>query len=411
MADPLSQLSIESQFGRLADYQFRHEPLTVPDTLFDWIDPAGSVSSEHSKHTARSHRQRVEAYAETIFNSRENIETIRQGPHGLREHADNLVCKLFGPTRGLLYISSANREASVENVEFSREEPPTAPRGPKLDKSRRFKLQLDALVLVVLCLPPTIRSLIFEAVPNDDGRHDLWQSSLAIQVAAVTMKIFGDRLESLTALISDRTDVKMLQEIASVENCRNLGMVKSLCISASSRSKSVASRTTLNTELCRWHALSTTVTHVSLWDLTSEPQALAELVTGFTNAKTLTLNSIALRSPHHILRQNRDREFMVWPTFLIDLRRQMPLLEIELRHVHGLEDLGGSAVKWILDEAIPVGHAVGFERQERLMEDFENFQFLWHAEDSERGELARKDRGYGKLVDMAMWSRGRGMGG
>jgi hypothetical protein len=74
-----------------------------------------------------------------------------------------------------------------------------------------------------------------------------------------------------------------------------------------------------------------------------------------------------------------------------------------------VEALKHSATRWLLEEAIPIGCTVNYERETRLLEDFQSFQPLWAAEDSQRGELAKEHRKDGKLVDMAMGSRWRGL--
>ena len=73
--------------------------------------------------------------------------------------------------------------------------------------------------------------------------------------------------------------------------------------------------------------------------------------------------------------------------------------------------LSESGVRWLLKEAVPKGANLDFERESRLMEDFESFFFLWSNEDGDRGEAARDARKDGKLVDMAMSSRWRGLFG
>jgi len=369
--------------------------------------------------TAQSHRRRVEAFAQDLFESPEYYEVIRGCPQKLRQHADDLAKKLFGDTWGLRYTSASlvadedmiepefdSQDSSPSSVTRNRFSPSTAasnfvasagsntafttawqpiylPRAPT-SRSRDLKLQLDALVLVVLCLPPTVKSIVFEAIPKDHCSQDLWQSYFASQVASVAMQIYGDRLQTFTAIISDQDECGIIGKLATAQNLEKLEAVNTLSIGVDSKRHSSRHHARFIDELAKWHALSTKITHLTLWDLNIDPQALVELIKGFTRAQTLAMNNINLLPNIHTARNFHDRTYMIWPTFLIDLRRQMPSLAVDLHNMRSYltRTIGRSAITWLVEEAIPTGCTVDVERETRLLEDYESFQPLWLAEDS-----------------------------
>ena len=118
--------------------------------------------------------------------------------------------------------------------------------------------------------------------------------------------------------------------------------------------------------------------------------------------------------PMHVLRQDGQTSSTAWLNFLIDLRRQMPNVTFDLHELRNGPAywLSTSGLRWLLEQAVPTGCKLDFERETRLVEDFESFLPLWSAEDSERGEAAKEARNDalgGQLVDAAMSSRWRGL--
>lgn len=102
---------------------------------------------------------------------------------------------------------------------------------------------------------------------------------------------------------------------------------------------------------------------------------------------------------------------ITWLAFLIELRRRLPHVALDLKEpeLGSKACLSASGVRWLLQEAVPRGAHVDFERETRLTEDIESFFPLWMAEDSVRGWAAEEARRDGGLVDLAMSSRWRGL--
>ena len=278
-------------------------------------------------------------------------------------------------------------------------------------KTRNLRLQLDALVLVMLCFPPTVRSVIVEAAPRI--REDDLKTAFAFYAAAAAVDIFADRLESLTVLSNLDRNPSTPRAFPSRILCGKLDSLKTLTLDLNDSHITQGSFNNPGnvTPLHEWHDLPPTVTRLAIWNLVISPDTLVAFVKGFPSLTHLTLAHIDLDLARAPPRHVGDRAPGEWLHFLISLRRAMPVTEFEVRDIAGIgvELLGESAVRWMFECAVPVGSGVSFERETRVVEDFESFLPLWSAEDSIRGKHARIAREDGKLVDAAMGSRWRGL--
>jgi hypothetical protein len=170
-----------------------------------------------------------------------------------------------------------------------------------------------------------------------------------------------------------------------------------------------------------WNAVADSLTSLELWNVYASSQDIVQFIQHFTQLRRLALTNVNLRSRHlgrPIIQQPLNVQHSAhesstqWLSFLIELRRQIPLVMMELSrtpYIADTETIRESALRWIIHEAIPVGSKMDYERETRLLEDFESFLPLWDAEDSERGRSAAEARKDGKLVDAAMASRWRGL--
>lgn len=164
-----------------------------------------------------------------------------------------------------------------------------------------------------------------------------------------------------------------------------------------------------------WHNASHAIRTLELKNISSDPAQLLKLVQGFVSLKELSLRSIVLQHPRgHHRTQNDDP--LIWLLFCIDIRNALrhTLIELEDLEVSIIQDnnkLPLCAVAWLRDMAIPAGAVIDFERNERLMEDFQSFLPMWNAEQEEhRGVMALKewDSELGRnLCDAAMSRRWR----
>ena len=418
---------IETLYGHFADPHFELRPFTAPEKVQDWLNPASSASDDDRDHIDHSkHQKRVHNVAKALFSSPEYLRLLSHCPHDLRVHAEELSRQLLGEDESVQSrtpdsirpsnaISEAQQSPLGEDTYASsaREDAPlfisTLSAAAQRTQYKYLRLRLDALLIVALCLPPSLNSLVFEALPTD--RMDVIQTSFALQVAAMALEIFGDRLQRLAVITcpylrgstsaSDDVEHDRQSKMLSPEVIGNLQVVKTLALVSHTRLQ----------DLTRWHTVSNTVTKLELCKLNAQPDELVKLITGFANLQHLRLNNIWLARAWNGNLQNRQPSTAVWLSLLIDLRRQMPMVTFGLEGMRlGAADfLSPSGLSWLLEQAVPAGCKLDFERETRLMEDFESFVPLWKAEDSVRGDAAREARRDGKLVDMAMSSRWRGL--
>ena len=327
---------------------------------------------------------------------------------------------------GALYISRPPRNEAVSASAADRY---------NLVAHRQARLESDALLIVVLCLPPSTESLSFESL-HARGSH-LLQNIFALQVAAMALECFGNRLQALTMITSPEqqdgirptsTRNPSLDELRA-ENAvitagvlGNLTELNTLVISDDYRveyddyrAHFPHARAFSPAWQVEWHTLAPTLTQLELWNMQCNCSETFKHIIGFGPLQQLALKNIMLTDVSRFdptQPANRSHD-LVWLNLLIEIRRQRPGLEIRLDNIKQRGDtnvafiLPTSALLWLLREAIPLGWSVDFDRETRLAEDFVSFWPLWDAEDSVRGAEAKEARKDGSLVDTAMTNRWR----
>lgn len=414
-------------YGKLTDF-------AVPDELSDWVQPSSSFE-DRDRDMEVSHRQRVNSVARTLVEVYHRSELLTQCPPHLRHYLNKLVRKILDDddlttahTMQKHLLSSPNRTLEARRIGEAayfdrRHEIADALDSATATRTRRRwyrsrRLELDALVLVVLCLPACVNSLAFETIHNH--RDETLQNNFALHVAAMALGIFGDRLKRLTMITSPErkphhraVEDPEQQAENSIITDHVLGEIKqvgTLVLSDYHGDGNPRYREISTHWQVQWHVLARTVTHLELWNIQSMSAELVQLITGFTGLRSLAMENIMLRHStpqlHHPPQTQTDQLF--WLAFLIELRRQMPDLNLQLGELKSWGEqlrmviLPKSALQWFQIEAVPAGGVVGFDRETRLTEDFESFLPLWYAEDSERGKQAKEERKDGRLVDAAM---------
>jgi len=267
----------------------------------------------------------------------------------------------------------------------------------RIKSYRDLRYQLDALAVVILCLPANVKSIVFRSWPTKlehTMRHEF-----ALHVMAATMDIFGNRMESLSAITYREGWGSNFKVLMRPNICTQLKVLQSLTLDVGYDHEDAAD--TLN-GLRGWHALASTIKHLGLCNMTGTPHHLGQLVKGFTGATTLCLDNVGLAFDQGPVTE--------WLVFLIDIRCAMPDLAIGVRSLRGCEaaTLTRSAVNWIMNSAIPVGYSIGYELRLQLLVDFVDYLPFWKADDGEKGEQAREARKDGKLAEKALSSRFRG---
>ncbi|TKA62535.1 hypothetical protein B0A55_12570 [Friedmanniomyces simplex] len=314
--------------------------------------------------------------------------------------------------------------------------------GPILRKAQRTKLQVDALATLMLCLPPTLNELVFEAGLQDLEEQPWYHFATFLIDGA--MQIFGHRLESLTMATSGGSRRGRILAsrpaatppdpvVTSPDPVTDLTALHRLVLASTSVTPETFSAPQLNLlhldtseRLTRWNSpnLHPTLTHLEIRNANLTDADFALLVS-FT-APFRRLQQIAF---HHLTYTTRGLPSRIYPhlisgqqhlgegvllAFAISLRRALPattkILFTNISHTTRgpSKPFPPSALAWLMREAVPAGQAdVDFQREERLQEDFESFQGLWEAEDGEVGIAAREHRLRVDLVDAAMCSRWR----
>jgi hypothetical protein len=246
---------------------------------------------------------------------------------------------------------------------------------------------------------------------------DILQNKFALQFACQIFKIYGSQLRHLTMTTprrgggrpSSRTDDDSSPELDILSDViPGLEAIRTLCLAAQHTPSSARS---VMTCLGHWHMISNQITHLDIRNANGDASDFVRFIEKFTNLKKLTLGDFMLWI-NHPRTATQPSQATFWLSFLIDLRRKLPDVEFDIRDPElSQAKLTESGVRWLLQEAVPTGALVTFERETRLVEDFESFFLLWSAEDSERGKDAEEARKDGKLVDLAMSSRWRGLPG
>ncbi|KAK5111761.1 hypothetical protein LTR62_004681 [Meristemomyces frigidus] len=298
----------------------------------------------------------------------------------------------------------------------------------------RMKLKVDSLAVIMLCLPATTTELVFEAGVQA-LEHKSWYH-FGLYFMNTAMGVFGPKLHSITTAVGTPTRRLRPRTTSISEPDSGTIFPDSPSKTTSLRRLVIASTTDHDeTYIARQFTVdesqfdpwtnpitASSLFQLELWCTSISDTAMPRLVTfvkGFTSLKILRLkhltysthgaqarimpnpNTTAITNPEPVMLQ-----------LAIDLRRAIPATTmIELDDIgmnsHGQRrEMPVSALRWIMNEAVPPGAVIDFQREERLFEDFESFLMLWRAEDSpERGSEAEQASMKAKLVDAALCSR------
>ncbi|KAK4548284.1 hypothetical protein LTR36_010154 [Oleoguttula mirabilis] len=433
---------------------------SVPEDVEDWLNPELAVwpDSRHYTELNAAHRARVHEVVRELFKSvSESCELATDADSGT---AEAMVCQMVAQTSyasrkqkelldatkasgAPLLSRSVQRQRNEQQTGSSAgaaadqvgdDEPPPAKTWRMGPADRHLKQQTDALAAVMLCLPATLIELVFDSTCTD-GPDNSPQNRYAMHVAAAAMQVFGSRLESLTATLSNHLSalfrvrgpnaLQILEQpnsdTVTPDIVSGLTNLKSLVLASTSDPQGKLHFGGLQRDvphLERWHALHAVdnLTTLDFWNMhvsDDDADKLVKAIPHFHALQRIGLKNICLsirNTRGHIQPGLEGRGEVTWLRFLIALRRATPSAVIELGNPHcevyqarGL--LTQSAVKWLVTEAVPAGAVVDLQREERLFEDFESFLFCWSVEDGVRGRQAAKERESGALVDAAFCSR------
>ena len=440
--------------------------LAAPDDIEDWLSPELTVLDHESEGERQwhqdlhsSHRNRLNH----VIQERAHPIPIVSERHEQPYAAEQLMRKLIMTTSfdALKQRSRTNgsvNEASPPRDPFPSNLSPEEPRRPlttdenhvdlfenlaniwrwhPTNAERRRKRDVDALAVVMLCLPPTLSDITFEVGSGPDDAH-----LFALHVFAAILEVYNTRLEALT-IIGSTQESDAIGKVVTKSHILGLTNIRTLRLAGAISTKPSTHDTpsdAANPEC--WHALRETTSSLrtlEFWNVSFTVQFdVCSLLQ--TAANFPTVNSIALRNfMLCTLAENQRRlralhaqsqgppssssNYNLHPSslpetnlllLLITLRRMHPQTNLSFSDLWSntqplRSNLTPSALHWLHTEAVPVGASLDFEREQRLVEDFETFLPLWEAEDGGRGTEAKEDRMKrgGELADAAMCSRWR----
>lgn len=417
---------IQTEYGQFDDRRLR--PFTAPQALGDWTTPA--TAREEISDLEAAHRKRILDIADGMYGDEDcdpptpmhgEIERLARAFFSEPDHnherfnADTSIPPRQASLGGNALHSGRGAEVGLSALALKAKH-----------NARKERLALDALIVCMVCLPPQMTTLIFEAVPMD--MHDQLQHVFALRVCSLAIKIFADRLLDMKMISRSLDAGRRLHPpddpavnddyIATLSPVvPTLRSITCLTLASTTGISDRLSRHNLDAiRASEWQVepLTTNITHLSLRNITDNRSNFFNIIKSFPALLDLTLSGLKLGPDmgHGFVRQqHRTSDDPLWLLFLISIRLQRPGLHFHLGSLlqwHDPDTLPASAVRWLAEEAVPVGAKVDFERETRLTEDFGSFMVgLWTVDDGERGEMARQDPGFGKLVDGAYNTRGR----
>jgi hypothetical protein len=202
-------------------------PLDDPNR--NWLGPELPMAQDDEYHVNlhAAHREAITSTLTALLS-----EVIEDGKDFEAKDAETILRELLHRTSHPSYevLAPPGNKHYAESLDYadgkSREEGQIGPVVPierwlqRSDPTADIALckvplvyQVGALATVMLCLPPTITEIVYEASTQDDVFS--WQNVFGSHTAAAALRIFAPRIEHVTATSTDR---KMLSWRASWNN-------------------------------------------------------------------------------------------------------------------------------------------------------------------------------------------------
>ncbi|EME49870.1 hypothetical protein DOTSEDRAFT_68613 [Dothistroma septosporum NZE10] len=277
--------------------------------------------------------------------------------------------------------------------------------------------KLDCLTIVMLCIPPNTQSIILNCALV--GRPHQGTDGFCMKLLATCMDVLAEKLQEVT-LVSMTYYNRSRRQIAN--NASAMQADEHLPASLLSRSNiqrlilafrennqfSASSPALSHQAYKRWQTAP--IRELDLRYMRADMNEVLKLTEDFPALETIRIRDCVLfLTRHSPNRQELERH--IWLQLAIELRRQIPNGRIELSNLcrpWSHDQLTESAVRWIVQEAIPKGAIIDADREQRLTDDFLSFSFLWTAEEEERGAQALgANELWASLSDEAMTRRWR----
>lgn len=428
---------VQTFFGHFRDSGARMKPFSIPTELQSWLDSTVATSkavSIRNGGTAISEGQ-ASLTAEKLRGTPQCEKLLESSPSDVQERFSSLAQTISADTLADTplgwspeFITSLGEETFFDDGRES----PSTPGSPQasLLASRRDKrdlrFRLDALFLTMLCFPPRLTSLVFESMPGD--RADTLQNRFALQLAVLTIKLYGGHLKQLTVKSSSQVGGVVARPSDGRRNdpkhtlsdaVTGLDVIKELSISGHHDLFDPRSSAPPHETLDYWHTIADRITFLDLRHISGDIGGFMDFIVKFTGLEHLALSQITVhystQVPAPRPRGRTSPTAVNWLQLLIELRRKLPNVKFSVPRMKLAPEarsnisIPRSGVRWLLQEAVPKGCKVDFERETRLAEDFESFIYLWNMEDGEGGTRALEESRSGKLVDQALSSRWKGL--
>ncbi|KAI7168058.1 hypothetical protein KC343_g8986 [Hortaea werneckii] len=418
--------------------------LAAPDDIEDWLSPELTTLDQESEGERKWHQDLHSLHRNRLNHLVQERAQCLPTAFESHEHsysAEQLVRRLIMTTyfdtleqryraNRSVYDTPPPRDSSLSNL---RTDDPFRPSAMDVDRvkpleesdeawrlqvsdaDRQRKREIDALAVVMLCLPPTLSDIVFEVGHAQDNAH-----LFALHVFAAILEAYNTRLEALTIIGSTQQSnagakVVTHSHIVDLSNIRILRLAGTRsrltfdsCSDASNpeiwlalRESTSDLRTlefwnvalTAQTDVCRLlHTAATfpsverialrNVTLVTLAEYRRRLYALHARIQGLPSSSSSSSSNYKL----HVCSSPETNLLLL----LIKLRQMHPRTNLDFTNLRCNKDLlrsklPPSALQWLQTEAVPVDTSVEFKRVKRLIEDFESFLPLWQAEDSRMG--------------------------
>ncbi|KAI6868605.1 hypothetical protein KC338_g3899 [Hortaea werneckii] len=415
--------------------------LAVPDDIEDWLSPELTAFDQQSEGEQKwrqdlhsLHRNRLDHLVQERARC---LSTAFEG-HSQPRSAEKLMRRLIMTTsfdaleqryraNRSVYDTPPSRDSSLSKLRTEDPFRPSAMDGDRVNPleesakawtwhpsnaDRQRKREIDALAVVMLCLPPTLSEIVFEVGHAPDDAH-----LFALHVFAAILEAFNTRLEALTIIGSTQQSdagakVVTHSHIVDLSNIRTLRL-------AGTRSRLTFDTSSDASNPETWLALRESTSNLrtlEFWNVAFTAQtdvcSLLQTTATFPSVESIALRNVMLvtlaehrRRLYALHARSQGLPSSISSNYKLHVcsspETNLLLLLIKLRQMHHQTNLDftdlrsnkdllrsklpPSALQWLQTEAVPVDASLEFKRVKRLIEDFESFLPLWKAEDSRMG--------------------------
>ncbi|RMZ15778.1 hypothetical protein D0862_01542 [Hortaea werneckii] len=388
--------------------------LAAPDDIEDWLSPELTVLDHESEGERKwhqdlhsLHRNRLNHLVQEKTEPFSTVSESFRQPSGVEQLMRKLILttsfesiKLRARANATSNAASQPQDASASSLSSVDPPRPSATEdnhGDSLDgpdralrwrptfADRRRKREVDALAVVMLCLPPSLSDITFEVGHAPDDVH-----LFALHVFAAVLEVYNTRLEALT-IIGSTQESDASSKVITHSHIVDLTSIRTLRL-AGARSPKVSTRDNPSDAAypeC-WHALRETTSNLrtlEFWNVAFTAQtdvcSLLQTATNFPFIHSIALRNVMLCTlaenqrrlralqaqsqglPSSSSSSNYNLQASSSPEtnlllLLITLRRMHPQINLTFSDLWSntqplRSKLTPSALHWLQTEAVPTG--------------------------------------------------------